>query len=140
MYKRIISSRSVILVIISCCVLTSLRLRSCTSRSSARSTTTSSSSLHKRFSTSHMSFEQAIKFDNLNLRVLPVDSSYDRSSRQVKNAIFSRINPVPVIRPRTVAYSIPMLNKIGIKSIDEGEIAKYFSGNALFHGRFVLLY
>jgi hypothetical protein len=55
-----------------------------------------------------------IQFDNRNLRVLPVDTIRDPSSRTVKNAIFSFVNPTPVEKPQVVAWSPSALALLGL--------------------------
>lgn len=79
-----------------------------------------------------------IKFDNLALRVLPIDSIQENYVRNVPGACFSKVNfihflflyksipsnikvkPTPVKNPKLVAYSIDALKLV---DIDE-EMAK----------------
>jgi uncharacterized protein YdiU (UPF0061 family) len=48
---------------------------------------------------------EALKFDNLALRALPVDAEEGSRIRQVRKACFSRLQPTPVDNPRLVAAS-----------------------------------
>lgn len=88
----------------------------------------------------------SLPFDNANIRKLPMDmATEERSSRPVRDAIFSRISPEPVTSPALVAASSEALKLIGIQlpnnvsdqghiAMTESQIADYFSGNKLFHG------
>ena len=62
------------------------------------------SSIHQ-ISRSHckslkMSTLSNLQFDNRNIRILPVDNSYDKSSRETPNKIFSLVNPTAVSNPK----------------------------------------
>ena len=52
---------------------------------------------------------EALCFDNLALRALPLDSEEGSRIREVRHACYSRVNPTPVERPRLVAASAPAL-------------------------------
>ena len=73
-----------------------------------------------------------LKFDNRNLRELPVDTlSSSTSSRAVPNAVFARTSLQPVRNPDCVAYSSDALALLGVDvdKIDSDHIAQYLSGN-----------
>lgn len=73
-----------------------------------------------------------------------MDSSFEPGSRIVPNAIFSLVNPTPVLNPKIVAISKPALKLIGLdvplfaddslKKEYETIFAEYFSGNKVFNG------
>ena len=48
---------------------------------------------------------EALTFDNLALRALPVDAEEGSRIRQVRRACYSRVKPTPVEHPRLVAAS-----------------------------------
>lgn len=72
-----------------------------------------------------------LKFDNRNLRELPIDSNPSSSSRPVPNAVFARTTFQPVRNPDCVAYSSDALALLGLDAdkIDVNDIAQYLSGN-----------
>lgn len=72
----------------------------------------------------------SIRFDNRNLRELPVDHSTE-DSRPVHNSVWARAKLQPVRKPTVVAYSEDAMSLLGIdaEKISEQEIEKYFSGN-----------
>ena len=72
----------------------------------------------------------SLKFDNRNLRELPVDPSTEES-RPVTNSIWAKSTLQPVRKPTVVAYSEDALTLLGIDtaSMDEKELEKYFSGS-----------
>ena len=78
----------------------------------------------------------ATRFDNQNLRRLPVDPKafVVGESRQVPNAVFSRVSLQPVASPRLIAFSRSALELVGITVDDEGELAPYLAGNVLIPG------
>lgn len=88
------------------------------------------------------SFESSLRFDNRNLRDLPIENQPGvKASRQVPNAIFSIVNPTKVEKPKLIAYSQDALNLLGIKcSTNEAEetfqnsLGQYFSGNDILPG------
>ena len=90
----------------------------------------------------------ALKFDNRNLRELPVDKETRTFPRQVQNAISSRCKPTPVQSPAFIACSVDALKLLGLNvassqeatrpsSLDKGTLKMletYFSGNELLPG------
>lgn len=77
-----------------------------------------------------------MKFDNLALRILPVDTSREPGSRQVSGACFSLVSPTPVTAPKIVAISKDALALIGIgdNMTDSDEFVEYLSGNKVMEG------
>jgi uncharacterized protein YdiU (UPF0061 family) len=76
-----------------------------------------------------------LRFDNRNLRSLPVDKETKNYCREVPHAIFSRVDPTPVENPKLVAYSRSALSLLGITEVpNEDVVTQYFSGNNLFEG------
>ncbi|GFS02277.1 selenoprotein O [Elysia marginata] len=80
---------------------------------------------------------ETLKFDNLALKALPVDSSMDVSQRQVPGACFSLVDPTPVENPTLVCASLPALALLDLDSPSEiarPEFVKAFSGNSILPG------
>ena len=79
---------------------------------------------------------EKIRFDNLALRVLPLDPVDENYVRTVSGACFSRVQPTPVKNPRLVVCSSDALKLIDIDENlqDEKQLAKVFSGNVLLPG------
>jgi uncharacterized protein YdiU (UPF0061 family) len=80
-----------------------------------------------------------IRFDNRNLRELPLDPKpfEKEESRQVPNAVFAKTKLQPVKAPKVVSYSTEALKLIGVdanayprESDLEGEIALFLGGNS----------
>jgi hypothetical protein len=82
----------------------------------------------------------SIKFDNNNLKSLPVDSETRNFPRQVPNAIFSLVEPKSIKNPTIVAYSKDALSLLNINvnndnlSSLENEMLLYLSGNNVLPG------
>jgi uncharacterized protein YdiU (UPF0061 family) len=57
---------------------------------------------------------EALHFDNLALRVLPVDTEEGSRIRQVRRACFSRVKPTAVQNPRLVAISPSALSLLDL--------------------------
>lgn len=95
-----------------------------------------------------MAASAALKFDNRNLRVLPVDKETRNFARQVSGALFSRCQPTPVKNPEIIACSVDALKLLGLEISDSQNNAapdklsdgtrkmleEYFSGNVLLPG------
>lgn len=80
---------------------------------------------------------ETLKFDNLALRALPVDSSMDTSQRQVPGACFALVTPTPVENPALVCASLPALALLDLDSpaeIARPEFVKAFAGNKVLPG------
>jgi serine/tyrosine/threonine adenylyltransferase len=77
-----------------------------------------------------------VEFDNRFLRALPGDASDATHSRQVHDAMWSRVKPTPVSAPKLIAHSREVAALLGLS---EGEITSHetmaaLSGNALLPG------
>src|SRR4029079_18672705 len=79
---------------------------------------------------------QSLRFDNRFVRELPADPEAGPRLRQVHGALFSRVQPTPVIAPRVVACSREVAAMLGIDEaeIASPEFAQVFGGNALLEG------
>ncbi|XP_055859967.1 protein adenylyltransferase SelO, mitochondrial-like isoform X2 [Biomphalaria glabrata] len=79
---------------------------------------------------------ETLHFDNLALQLLPVDHSALVTQRQVHGACFSKVQPTPVVNPRTVCVSLSALNllDIGESEMMRQEFVQYFSGNRILPG------
>jgi len=79
---------------------------------------------------------ETLTFDNIALRELPVDESYDTSQRQVRGACFSKVSTTPVKSPKTVIYSTDAMGLLGLpeSELSRTEFAEFFSGNRLLPG------
>jgi uncharacterized protein YdiU (UPF0061 family) len=75
-------------------------------------------------------------FDNAFVRDLPGDPQHDPWPRQVYGALYSRVNPTPVMAPRLVAYSRETAAQVGIdeRVVATQAFADVFGGNALVEG------
>mmetsp|Transcript_27404 Transcript_27404/g.26199 ORF Transcript_27404/g.26199 Transcript_27404/m.26199 type:complete len:691 (+) Transcript_27404:27-2099(+) len=109
---------------------------------------TAKRSIMKSTVSSSLAATAALKFDNRNLRDLPVDKETRNFARQVPNAIFSRCQPTPVNSPDLIACSVDALKLLGLEISDDQKSAspdklsdatrkmleEYFSGNVLLPG------
>ncbi|CAF3069804.1 unnamed protein product [Rotaria socialis] len=80
---------------------------------------------------------EGIKFDNLALRVLPIDPIEENYVRTVSGACFSKVKPTPVKSPKLVVSSMDALRLIDIDeevAKNERQLAEIFSGNVLLPG------
>jgi serine/tyrosine/threonine adenylyltransferase len=77
-----------------------------------------------------------LRFDNSFVRDLPGDPQKGGRPRQVHGALFSRVDPTPVIHPKLVAYSREMAERLGLDEADiaSAEFAEVFAGNRLLEG------
>jgi uncharacterized protein YdiU (UPF0061 family) len=75
-------------------------------------------------------------FDNAFIRELPGDPEQGSRRRQVEGALYSRIDPAPVNKPRALAISREMAQTLGFSADDlaSSEFAQVFGGNALMEG------
>ncbi|CAF4074933.1 unnamed protein product [Rotaria magnacalcarata] len=80
---------------------------------------------------------EGMKFDNLALRVLPIDPIEENYVRTVSGACFSKVKPTPVKSPKLVASSMDALRLIDIDeevAKNDRQLAGIFSGNVLLPG------
>lgn len=77
-----------------------------------------------------------LNFDNLALRVLPIDTIEDNYVRTVNNAIFSRLKPTPLTNPELVVYSNSALELVDIpeEATKQVDFVDYFVGNKILEG------
>ena len=80
-----------------------------------------------------------LNFDNRNIQSLPIDTNEVKSVRQVSNAIFSLVEPMPVKSPKLMAYSKPVFEDLldlraPIDTNDETVLSEYFGGNKVIPG------
>ncbi len=79
---------------------------------------------------------QPIHFDNTFVRDLPGDPQDGPIVRQVHGALYSRIEPTPVMAPHLLAHSCEVARMIGIPEDDvrSSMFTSVFSGNGLLQG------
>ena len=79
---------------------------------------------------------ETLNFDNLALRMLPMDKETKNYVRQVSGACFSRVEPAPVENARTVAYSSQAMSLLDLpqEELKRDDFPEYFSGNKLLPG------
>jgi serine/tyrosine/threonine adenylyltransferase len=77
-----------------------------------------------------------LRFDNAFVRELPGDPEQGARLRQVDGALYSRVDPTPVVAPRLLAHSAEMAATLGFSTADVAtpEFAQLFGGNALLDG------
>lgn len=83
-----------------------------------------------------MEFIHAARFDDLLVRSLPGDTSSQRGSRQVRDVVYSLVQPTPVSAPRLLAWSDALGSELGLahpRSLDGPDVA-VLAGNALANG------
>ena len=79
---------------------------------------------------------RTLRFDNAFVRELPGDAEAGPRLRQVHAALFSRVDPTPVVAPRLIAHSAEVAALLGLDAADIAapEFAQVFGGNALLDG------
>ena len=79
---------------------------------------------------------ETLNFDNLALRVLPIDTESENFVRQVRDACFSRVSPTPVKNPEVVAFAEPAMKLLDLdrSQLERKEMAEFFSGNEILPG------
>jgi uncharacterized protein YdiU (UPF0061 family) len=79
---------------------------------------------------------QSLRFDNRFVRELPADPEAGARLRQVHGALFSHVEPTPVVAPRLISYSREVAAMLGIDdaTIASPAFAQVFGGNALIEG------
>lgn len=90
--------------------------------------------LHRKVT--DMTTLEILKFDNLALRSLPIDSVTDNYVRSVAGACFSKVKPTPVDKPSVVVVSQAALDLLDIPKSEtqRDDFAEYFCGNKLLPG------
>ena len=82
-----------------------------------------------------MSFWKQIRFDNVALKSLPIDSETSNFVRQVPGACFSKVDPTPVTNPQIVAVSLSALDLLDIQNTYIDKLfTEYFAGNTKLSG------
>ena len=78
----------------------------------------------------------AFSFDNAFVRDLPGDPESGSRLRQVRGALYSRVDPTAVAAPRLIAHSTEVAAMLGLDASDiaSPEFARVFGGNALLDG------
>ena len=79
---------------------------------------------------------RTLRFDNSFVSRLPADPEVGPRVRQVRGALYSRVDPTPVAAPRLVAYSREVAALIGLDAADirSPAFAQVFGGNKLVEG------
>ena len=77
-----------------------------------------------------------LRFDNAFVRELPGDPEQGPRLRQVDGALYSRVDPTPVVAPRLLAHSAEMAATLGFNEAEVAApgFAQLFGGNALLDG------
>ncbi len=80
---------------------------------------------------SHSASLSALAFDNRFTRELPADPITGSVRRQVREALYSRVSPTPVLAPELLAYAVEVAELIGLSERDCASDAflQVFSGN-----------
>ncbi|TRY58892.1 hypothetical protein DNTS_003103 [Danionella cerebrum] len=80
---------------------------------------------------------ESLKFNNVALKALPVDSSLEPGSRIVEAACFSRVHPQPLLNPSIVALSEQALGLLGLNLdgvLKDPHAVEYLSGSRCIPG------
>ena len=81
---------------------------------------------------------EELRFDNLQLRALPLDTERNQrtTQRQVAGACFSLAHPTPIDRPWLVAVAPEVLALLGVRTKEAArpDFADFFSGNRVLPG------
>ncbi|MGY0798774.1 protein adenylyltransferase SelO [Lysobacter sp. A286] len=77
-----------------------------------------------------------LEFDNAFLREMPGDPESGSRIRSVENALWSLVEPTPVVAPRLLAHSAEMAASLGFTGQDVAspQFARIFAGNELLPG------
>ncbi len=77
-----------------------------------------------------------LHFDNRFLRELPGDAETANYTRQVSNALWSRVRPTPVAEPKLLAYSPEVANMLGLSptEMQNPTMLNALAGNSLLQG------
>ncbi|MBL6814730.1 MAG: YdiU family protein, partial [Pseudomonadales bacterium] len=79
---------------------------------------------------------QSLVFDNAFTRTLPADSQSGSERRQVRDALFSRVEPTCVAAPYLIHSSSQVAQLLGLSESDRGseDFLQVFAGNKLLPG------
>ena len=79
---------------------------------------------------------EALNFDNLVLRSVPIDPVKENFVRQVPNACFSLVEPTAVKEPEVVVHSQCAMDLLDLNQdqVNRAEFPQYFSGNKVLPG------
>ncbi len=79
---------------------------------------------------------EELSFDNRFVSCLPADKQQGSKARQVYGALYSRVEPTPVSRPKTIICSPEVLDLLELdrEVCHSKEFAEVFSGNRLLPG------
>ena len=79
---------------------------------------------------------QSLVFDNAFTRALPADSQSGSERRQVRGALFSRVEPTTVAAPYLIHSSAQVAQLLGLSEADRGseDFLQVFAGNRLLPG------
>jgi uncharacterized protein YdiU (UPF0061 family) len=79
---------------------------------------------------------QRLHFDNAFVRELPGDPLDEPRPRQVHGALYSPVQPTPVVAPRLIAYSPEVAAMLGLSEADIADetFPLLFGGNSLLEG------
>lgn len=79
---------------------------------------------------------EALNFDNLVLRSVPIDPVKENFVRQVPNACFSLVEPTAVKEPEVVVHSQSAMDLLDLNQdqVNRAEFPEYFSGNKVLPG------
>lgn len=77
-----------------------------------------------------------LEFDNAFLREMPGDPESGSRVRQVENALWSAVEPTPVVAPELLAHSAEMATSLGLtrQDVASPQFARVFGGNELLPG------
>ena len=80
--------------------------------------------------------QSALTFDNQFTASLPGDPSSENIRRQLKDALYARVDPTPVSAPYLVAYAEEVADLLGLSNTEcqSEEFLQVFSGNKLLPG------
>ncbi|NKC01081.1 MAG: YdiU family protein [Pseudomonadales bacterium] len=75
--------------------------------------------------------QTVLTFDNQFTNTLPADPSDENTRRQLKDALYARVSPTPVVAPYLVAHAAEVAKLIGLTDDDAAspEFLQVFSGN-----------
>ena len=78
----------------------------------------------------------ALAFDNRFTRELPADPITGSARRQVREALYSRVSPTPVVAPELLAYATEVAELLGLAEQDctSEAFVQVFSGNQVLAG------